>query len=105
MSVTPLILHRCPTVQIFVRDASVVTPYALLLFGGPLTVHHRDGKVTVGGSGWVSLHAEARVGVLAKALRAALSRLLAEKIQAPHSDISGSAVIEAILRLLINNGM
>jgi len=53
-------------VQIYVYDSTVVAPYALLLFGGDLTVehvrqaHHRDSKrglvaatstVTVGG--WI----------------------------------------------------
>lgn len=44
--------------------------------------------------------AEARVGVLLKGLRAALSALLADKIAAPRLDISGHPVVEAILRLL-----
>ena len=29
--------------KVYLRDCSMVTPYALLLFGGPLTVNHLTG--------------------------------------------------------------
>jgi ATP-dependent RNA helicase DHX57 len=93
------------TSKVFVRDASVVTPYSMILFGGALTVHHREAKVSVGGRGWVKFRAEPRIGVLAKGLRAALSRLLADKIADPSLDVSAHPVIEAMLRLLVSNGM
>lgn len=78
---------------------------AMALFGGPLTVQHKQARLLVGGRGWVSFHCEPRVGVLAKALRAALSRLLSAKIEDPGLDLQGSPVVEAILRLLRGNGM
>ena len=49
--------------------------------------------------------AEARVGVLIKGLRAALSSLLADKVASPAVDIAGHPVVEAILHLLMHNGM
>ena len=50
-------------------------------------------------------HADARVGVLVKGLRAAVSKLLAAKIKAPHLDVGGHPVMGAITRLIITNGM
>lgn len=89
-----------------IRDCSVTTPFAMILFGGPLTVRHREAKIAVGSAGWIHFKAEPRIGVLAKGLRAALSRLLADKIRDPSLDVSGNhPVIAAMLRLLIRNGM
>ena len=85
------------------RDSSVVTPYALVLFGGPITVRHRRAKIALGG-GWVEFEAEPRIGVLAKALRAGLHALLAEKVLRPETDISQAPVVAAITRLLVRNG-
>jgi ATP-dependent RNA helicase DHX57 len=93
------------TSKVFIRDASVVSPYAMILFGGPLTVHHREARISVGERGWVRFRAEPRIGVLAKGLRAALSRLLADKIADPSLDLTSHPVIEAMLRLLTRNGM
>jgi ATP-dependent RNA helicase DHX57 len=100
-----LVFHeKAATNKTYVRDASVTTPYAMVLFGGPLIVHHREGRVSVGERRWVTFRAEPRVGVLAKGLRQALARLLAAKISDPQIDISSHPVIEAIARLLIYNG-
>jgi hypothetical protein len=105
--------YRCPwllyfekvaTTRLYVRDSSVVTPFALALFGGPLTVHYTEPCVTIGARGWVKFRAEPRVGVLTKALRAALDRLLADKIQDPAKDVSNDPVIEAVIRVLVFNG-
>ena len=89
--------------QVFVRDSSVVTPYALVLFGGAITVRHRKAKIALG-DGWVEFEAEPRIGVLAKALRAGLHALLAQKISQPGLDIARAPVVAAITRLLIRNG-
>ena len=101
-----LVYHeKAATTRTFIRDASVATPFALALFGGPLTVLHREGKVAVGERGWVSFRAEPRVGVLAKGLRAAMSRLLAAKIRFPALDVASHPVMGAVVRLLTLNGM
>ena len=44
--------------KVFLRDSTMVTPYAVLLFGGPLRVHHKEGIVTVGDKGWGESHWE-----------------------------------------------
>jgi len=104
---------RCPwlvyyekiaTHRVFLRDASAVSPYALVLFGGPVSVAHSNARVSVGEAGWISFHAEPRIGVLAKGLRSALSRLLAAKIRDPSTDMGGDGVVAAIQRLLRGNG-
>ena len=101
-----LVFHeKAATTKVFIRDCSVATPFALALFGGPLTVLHREGKVAVGERGWISFRAEARVGVLTRGLRAALNRLLAGKVRYPSLDVSRHPVVEAIIRLLTLNGM
>ncbi len=83
----------------------MVSPYALVLFGGPLLVRHgRSPKVLVGEQGWVEFRAESRVGVLAKGLRAGVTQLLAAKVEDPGLDITDSPVIAAIHKLLNGNG-
>ena len=59
----------------------------------------------MGDRGWVRFHAEARIAVFVKGLRDAVSALLAEKIALPGLDVSGHVAIEAIVRLLVGNGM
>lgn len=102
---TPIPPNFCCCVQVFIRDCSVVSPFALVLFGGPLLVRHgRSPKVLVGEQGWVEFRAESRVGVLAKGLRAGITQLLAAKVENPHLDLSDSPVVTAIHRLLNGNG-
>jgi ATP-dependent RNA helicase DHX57 len=83
----------------------MVSPYSLLLFGGVIEVHHRNSLIGVGTGGWIRFHAEARVGVLVKGLRAALNRLLSDKIAQPALELRDEPVVEAILRLLMDNLM
>jgi hypothetical protein len=41
-----LVFHeKIKTSRVFIRDCTVVSPYALLLFGGPITVKHESGQV------------------------------------------------------------
>jgi len=105
--------YRCPwlvyfeksaTSQLFIRDSSAVTSFAMLLFGGPLSVDHTDSKVYVGSDRWVHFYAEARIAALVRGLRDAVLSLLDLKVRAPHVDISSTPAVECILRLLISNG-
>lgn len=46
--------------------------YALLLFGGPVSINHVAGGVTVGSKdSWIKLRAWPRIGVLVNQLRSA----------------------------------
>ena len=49
--------------QVFVREASMVPVYALLLFGGSIVIKHAEGLLHV--DGWV-LKAPARIAVLVR---------------------------------------
>lgn len=97
--------EKAATNKVYIRECSAVTPYAMMLFGGAVTVLPRENKVCVGERRWVSFQAEARIGVLVKGLRAALTTLLAAKVANPHADISGHKAVEAIVRLVVGNGM
>jgi hypothetical protein len=71
----------------------------LQLFGGDITVQHEQGTITV--DDWIVYSAAARIAVLAKSIRTELDHLLQRKIARPETDITNSAVIGAIVQLLI----
>lgn len=52
------------TSKVFVREASMVPVYALLLFGGALTVHHADGLIRL--DGWATFKAPAQIAALVR---------------------------------------
>jgi ATP-dependent RNA helicase DHX57 len=56
------------SLQVFVRETSMVPVYSLLLFGGQLEVVHDKGLITV--DGWAQFKAPGRIGVLVRELRA-----------------------------------
>ena len=124
-----LVYHeKVATSKVFVRDVTVASPYALLLFGGfdavaagamaavsgkagskgaegdAVRVAHADGLVYVGRYEWMKFKAPARLGVLVRGLRSALDELLEWKVASPEVDISASPVVDAVLRLLAGHG-
>jgi ATP-dependent RNA helicase DHX57 len=90
------------TSKIFIRECSMVPVYAVLLFGGHITVQHEKGMILV--DDWASFKAPARIGVLVRELRAELARLLARKIEDPQTDMSQSKLIDAMHQLLRSDG-
>ncbi len=56
----------------YVREASMVPVYALLLFGGALTVHHSDGLIRL--DGWATFKAPAQIAALVRHLARVLCR-------------------------------
>lgn len=90
------------TRKLYVRDATVVSPFALLLFGGALNVYHENGVVTV--DDWLKFRLARTPATLVKYLRAQMERMLLQKIVAPEDDVSttpaAKAVIESISTLL-----
>ena len=56
------------TSQIYLRDATAVSPYSLLLFGGAIDVQHASGTVTLDGS--LAFRCNPRVALLFRELRA-----------------------------------
>jgi len=94
--------------KVFLRDATEVPLYALLLFGGPVTVNQIGGGLTVGNKeNWIKLKAWPRIGILINQLR----RLLNSQLEACVEDgtmISSdneNAILDAILALLVRDGL
>lgn len=50
------------TSKVYVREASMVPVYAVLLFGGKLSVHHVDGLIKI--DGWATFRAPAQIAAL-----------------------------------------
>ena len=93
-------LEKMRTTRTFLRDATVVPPAALLLFGGVLVVDHADGVVTVGD--WVRVRAAAPTAVLVKKLRAAVDAHL-EAAVAGRGGEGGRALVDALVALLLDS--
>lgn len=91
---------KVKTSRLFIRDSTMVSPYAILLFGGEIGVLHKKGQMSV--DKWVIFKAPARVAVLARELRRELDHLLMAKFEDPDVDLNdgGKAVKEAIIRLI-----
>lgn len=93
---------KVKTSRVFVRDATMVSPYAILLFGGDIEVRHEQGQLLV--DGWMLFKAPARVAVLVRELRRNLDSMLLRKFANPDvdvvEDVQSRAVSDAILRLI-----
>ena len=76
------------TTKVYVRDATIVGSYALLLFGVDMVVQHDDSIVIL--DDWLSFKLKPRTATLIADLRLELRKLLVEKIQCPTVDIGGS---------------
>lgn len=94
--------QKVKTSKVFIRDCTMVPPYAMLLFGGQLEVQHQRNKIVV--DDWMYFDAPARVAVLIQELRRELDLLLGRKIVNPSINISASPLIDAITRLLVKSG-
>lgn len=96
------------TSKIFIRGATQVPMYALLLFGGPVSVNHIGGGLTVGkGGSIVKLKAWPRIGILVNQLRRLLDAQLQQCIEEGSmlSTSQHSAVANAMIALLANDGL
>ena len=69
------------TSRLFVHDVTVIPTYALLLFGGKISIQHLEGTLRV--DDWLVFTTPARVGVLVQALRGYMDLLLQED-DSPH---------------------
>ena len=88
---------KVETSQVFVRDATLVSPYALMLFGGKLRVEHAERTITV--DDWATFRAPAEIGTLMKLLRAELDRLLVRMIESPGKK-EGGGIVRTVVSLL-----
>jgi len=95
------------TSKTFLRDATEIPIYALLLFAARFSVDPIRGGITLGNNGWIRLRAWARVGVLVTQLRRLLDAQLDESIEyAQIADLGEqNPVMEAILTLITHDGL
>ena len=87
----------------YLRDVTECSPYALLLFGGPLTVQASKDLILI--DDWVTLSANARIGSLVGALRRQVDQLLALKTTDASADISNSDTMKLITSILKTDGI
>jgi len=90
------------TSKMYVHDSTQITPYSILLFGDPPEIEVQRQAITV--DKWIRFSAPGRIAVLVRALREELGKLLATKLEHPRTDVAGSPVTQAILKLIISNG-
>jgi len=90
------------TSKVFVRDSSMVSAFAMLLFGGQLKVHHEEGVVKL--DDWAVFKVPAKVAVLVRELRAEVATLLSRKMEDVTLDLGASAVANAMHHLLTTDG-
>ena len=96
-----LLFHeKVKTAKVYVRDATMIGPYPLLLFGGKVAVDHGRSQATC--DGWIRFRAAPRVAVLFKALRKELDGLLMQKIATPELNMAKKSgdLVRTIVELL-----
>jgi hypothetical protein len=86
-----------------ILDCTMVFPFALLLFGGELSVCHESNTILVGG--WIRFHAAAQVATLVKGIRAELEHLFALKLNDPSVSIANHPLVLLVIRLLQTDGL
>jgi ATP-dependent RNA helicase DHX57 len=115
---------KTETSKVFLRDATEVPLFGLLLFGGMITINHWAGGIMLGKAGEVKLRAGTRIGVLCSQLRwvsrsglntradwcrRLLDAQLAEMVENPGSgavDMTGhEEVVGAMMALLQKDGL
>ncbi|KAM4614689.1 putative ATP-dependent RNA helicase DHX57 [Polymixia lowei] len=103
-----LVYHeKVKTSRVFIRDCSMVSVYALVLFGGgQVNVELHKGEFVISlDDGWIRFAAAShQVAELVKELRWELDQLLEDKIRSPSMDLCscprGSRIIHMIVRLI-----
>lgn len=96
--------EKVQTSAVFLRDATMVSPMPLLLFGGDITVQHAARTVRV--DKWIEFSMDPRQAVLFRALRGQLDALLQRKIERPAMDVweEGGKLVETVVQLLSTEG-
>jgi len=99
--------HKHMTSKVFLRDATEVPLYALLLFGGSVSVNHVAGGITVGIESSIGLKAWPRIGILVNQLRRLLDAQLQRCIEEGTMLSVGQndLVVKAMLALLTGDGL
>ncbi|XP_068731445.1 putative ATP-dependent RNA helicase DHX57 [Montipora capricornis] len=100
-------LENVKTSKVYIRDCSMVSTYALLLFcGDSLSLNLEEGVFVISiDDGWIQFSASShQIATLVQDLRIELDRLLESKIENPGSDNTNyeqsSTIIDAIVQLI-----
>ncbi|GAB5032483.1 atp-dependent rna helicase dhx29 [Nannochloropsis oceanica] len=100
-----LVFHeKFHTTRAYIAPTSVVSPYALLLFGGPLVVNHLANRVVI--DEWIEFTCPARTAVLFREMRKRLNEVLEVLVAKSLVGLTGkdseqeAAVVDAIVSLL-----
>ncbi|KAF5368409.1 hypothetical protein D9758_002162 [Tetrapyrgos nigripes] len=99
--------QKVETSKSFLRDATEIPIWSVLLFGGPLTVHHVQNGLTVKAKdGSLKLQASGRIGSLANQLRRLLDAQMQRCIEEGSTlDQDDDPVTTAMLNLLTFDGL
>lgn len=84
------------TRKLYARDATVVSPFALLLFGGALRVYHKEGVISV--DEWLKFKIAAKPATLIKHLRSQMESMLLKKILDPEDDVTLTPEAKALIK-------
>lgn len=84
--------------RVYVRDATVVSAYPLLLFGGDINVQHLQKLLVI--DNWIKYKAVAKTGVIFKELRTMFDKLLERKLAEPSLNIANDRLIKLITELI-----
>ncbi|XP_072174284.1 ATP-dependent RNA helicase dhx29-like [Diadema setosum] len=90
--------EKVKTSKVSLRDSSLVTPYPLLLFGGEISVHHREQLISI--DDWITFQASAKTAVIFKELRLLLNVFLEKKLANPSLQVQDEKPIMSLVELL-----
>lgn len=94
-----LVFHdRVKTSRIFLRDVTVVSNYAALLFGGRIEVYPEDQILEM--DDWISFQASGREALLLSKLRQEIDKLLLAKVADTTFDIASKPIAGLVVSLL-----
>nr|XP_019948030.1 PREDICTED: putative ATP-dependent RNA helicase DHX57 [Paralichthys olivaceus] len=101
-----LVYHeKVKTSRVFIRDCSMVSAYALVLFGGGqvnMEVHKGECIISLD-DGWIRFGATSfTVAELVKELRVELDQLLEDKIRKPNMDLFNCPRSSRIIQMIVN---
>merc|ERR1711862_209844 len=87
------------THRVYIAATSQVSPFALLIFGGPIAVKHADRVVTI--DEWITLRVAAQTGVIFRELRLKIDILLKEMIDKAGANIENQHDTFNLLKRII----
>ncbi|KAJ3180210.1 ATPdependent RNA helicase [Geranomyces variabilis] len=92
-----LVYHeKVRTSKVYIRDASLVPPFALAFFAGAQLAWDGSQKRLNMDDGWIRFRTHSNIATVVQGARAALDELLAKKIREPGAEFGGDLVAEIV---------